>query len=404
MGDEDMEEIDEDNAIDNDDYQISFLLDNDKNNDDDDDDDDDDGEVDDDDNNNNDNDNDAEEDEEKEENEAIEEEEEEDEEVSGEIDEEEIIIEKGGTDLGELIIQEELNEEKEPKITTLPFSSSRDQFSYELVQNAYHHQSWSAKETTHLVALLAKTQLYSESKIVNLLLLSKVPMTVEVCEALHLEGISISDEYMIKIVKESTQNLTLTDYIASILGLIQAELLSIVTIKDNMEEEIQDMLEINMPLLDSITCPPKKLFTVNHSTTMTNPTFRVINSPTFSDWIQLYFGILQYYDKIIERMNFSSSSSSSSFSTLSKVNNNNKKDDDDTTNTNHSKEQMGLDQSNNDSNLTTGNKSTNDGHIYLQKKLQLKSVLAGLIERNLSLEQDQQDFMEFLAQEGINIQ
>ena len=65
---------------------------------------------------------------------------------------------------------------------------------------------------------------------------------------------------------------------------------------------------------------------------------------------------------------------------------------------------MGLDQSSNDSNLTTGNKSISNGHIYPQKKLQLKSVLAGLIQKNLSLEQDQQDFMEFLAQEGINIQ
>merc|ERR1712146_144949 len=210
-------------------------------------------------------------------------------------------------------------------------SSSCEQLSYQLVQNAYHHQSWCAKETAHLVALLAKTQLYSEREIVNLLLLAKIPMTVEVCEALHSEGMGISEEYMIKIVKETTKTLTLTDYVASIIGLIQAELLTILTIKEKIckdgregenseeeeeeEEEItEDIVEVNTSLLQSIISPPSKEHSNDiefdaPSSTVKNELDHSLSSgnsksPSFSDWIQLYFGILQYYDKFVEKKNY----------------------------------------------------------------------------------------------------
>merc|ERR1719446_2026677 len=113
----------------------------------------------------------------------------------GEEDEEEKRIEKNQT---QNHTQSQKLQQSTPQSS--PRLSPQDQVSFKLVKNAYRHHSWSTTETAHLVALVSKTNLYSEEEIVNLLLSSEIPFSVEVCRTLHLEGIHISEQYMIKIL------------------------------------------------------------------------------------------------------------------------------------------------------------------------------------------------------------
>ena len=70
--------------------------------------------------------------------------------------------------------------------------------------------------------------------------------------------------------------------------------------------------EVNTSLLQSIISPPSKEhseFDAPNSTVKNEPDQQSLSSgnsksPIFSDWIQLYFGILQYYDKFVEKKNY----------------------------------------------------------------------------------------------------
>merc|ERR1712146_288546 len=81
---------------------------------------------------------------------------------------------------------------------------------------------------------------------------------------------------------------------------------------ENSEEEevTEDIVEVNTSLLQSIISPPSKEHSNDiefdaPSSTVKNELDHSLSSgnsksPSFSDWIQSYFGILQYYDKFVE--------------------------------------------------------------------------------------------------------